>query len=633
MRTSPVALLLMGVAACTTSCATHEYQAAESGQAATGSLEAAMAAARQQAPEAEARRIWAGKEADASGAPSPDGTLLSYTDWTTLSLGVRDLRTGENRILVRGTDPSGLGGFPETSAFSSDGKRLAYRWIDKQGYDLRVIDVAGSEPRIVVPKSADIASIQPREWTADDREILVGIHRPDRTIQVGFANVATGELRVIRTFSWSDAVNASAALSRDGRYLALSVPSGKAPTAESDVVILTLDGSREVGRIVTPGVERIVGWAADGRLFYQSAPGGAGPGAAWPLFAVQMRDGKPAGSPQLVKSDMSRVLYTRLTSDGRLFYGILSGSYDVYVAGIDVASARVLSPAARASHRLVGFNQGIDWTADGRYAAYLVREGGAPRSPGVLTIRDQETGDARELRPDLEYINPAIRWSPDARKILVQGTDSKGRHGLYTIDAHSGEITSIVYGSPKGGVIHRPQWAPDGRSIYYAVFEPGQDFRIVHRKLESGAEREVFTREKLSAVFAVSDDGATLAVMQSDKDGIVISLVPAAGAQPRELLRLGSAERVSSITWSRDGKYVLFSKLDPTVRTGELWRVPVDGGTAQPVGLEMKNMTGLRMHPDGRRIGFTGGEAEFEVWVMDAAKPAASRARAGGSGR
>jgi Tol biopolymer transport system component len=262
----------------------------------TGSLSTALAAARQEA-EAEARRIWAGKETDFSGAPSPDGTLLSYTDWMAWSLGVRDLRTGENRILVRGGGPNEPSGFPETSAFSSDGKRLAYRWIEGKGVDLRVVDVAGSTPRVIVPKSADIAGIVPVEWTADDREILVQVGRPDRTFQVAFADVATGALRTIRTFHWGDAGGGSAALSRDGRYLALSIPTGDAANAESDVVILTRDGSREVARLNTSGIETVVGWAADGRLFYQSSRKGAADSAASPLFALQLHDGKPAGSP------------------------------------------------------------------------------------------------------------------------------------------------------------------------------------------------------------------------------------------------------------------------------------------------------------------------------------------------
>jgi len=611
MRTSHIALALIAVAGC----ATSEQRIGMSKQT-TASLATAMAAARQQAPEAEARRIWAGEGADASGAPSPDGTLLSYTDWMTLSLGVHDVRTGENRILVRGNP---TGGFPETSVFSSDGKRLAYRWIDGKGIYLHVVDVNGSAPRVVVPKSADIADIVPIDWSGDDREILVGVGRSDRSRQLAFADVATGALRTIRTFQWGDAGGGSAALSRDGRYLAVSIPAAAAPTTESDIVILTRDGSREVSRFTNPGIETVVGWAADGRLFYTLSRKGTADSAASPLFALHVRDGKPAGSPQMVKSDMSRVLYSHVTNDGRLFYGILSGSYDVYVAGVDAANARLLSPATRASHRLVGFNQGIDWTADGRYAAYLVREGAAPRSAGVLAIRDQERGDVRELRPELDYINAAIRWSPDAHLIAVQGTDAKGRLGLYTIDAQTGKATALVYGNPKGGVIHRPQWSADGRSIYYAVSDVDHpDFRIMRHEMADGSEHEVYSSAaKLSPTFALSGDGALLTVMEAGADSATISVVPTAGGQARPILRLAMSERISSLTWSRDGKFVLFSKLNAQKMTGELWRVALDGAAAQPLGLEMKNMSGLRMHPDGRRIGFTGGEAGMEVWVME----------------
>lgn len=615
MRAPSLAISLVILAAC----ARPESRFATSGQTATGTLAAALAQARQQAPEAEAQRIWADNGADASGAPSPDGKLLSYTDWSTLALGVRDLGTGLNRLLAREKDHAGGSGFPETSAFSNDGKRLAYRWINGTGHHLYVIDVAGSAPRLIVPTSPSIASIWPLEWTADDREILVGVTRPDRTLQLAFVNVSTGTLEAIRTFNWDEgaAGAGSATLSRDGRFLAMSMPAGSAPNLESDIVILTRDGSREISRLTRAGVEKVVGWGADGRLYYQWSDKATSQASS--LYAVQMRDGRTVGEPQLVKSDMSRALYVRITASGRLFYGILAGSYDVYVAGIDASNASVIAPPARASHRLVGFNQGIDWTADGRSSAYLVREGAAPRSPGILAIRDQETGDVRELRPDLEYINPAIRWSPDGRSIVAQGNDTKGRHGLFLIDPNSGKTTSILFANPKGGIVHRPQWSPDGRAIYYSVIEPGKKYRIQRRELDSGAEREVYTAADLSPSFALSEDGATLAVVQGFNDGSVISLVPSGGGAARELLRVPGPDRVASITWSRDGKQILFA-------TGAVWRVSVSGGPAQPIGLTMKSITGLRMHPDGRRLGFTGGEGQWEVWAMDTSPSSGSRA-------
>lgn len=609
MRMSSIAMLLALVSA---GCGRREPRLVLA-QTPKASLSSAIAEARQRAPEVQPQRIWADDETDGSGAPSRDGTLLSYTDWVKGALGIRDLRTGQNRLL---TTPTGFdGGFPETSAFSTDGKRLAYRWVDMSAHELRIVDVAGSQPRTIVGKSPDINTIVPIQWTSDDHEILVGIVRADRTAQLAYANVATGALRAIQTIPWGNYGAGSAVLSPDGRHLAMSVPAGKG-VDESDLVILTRAESRAVSRIERPGMERVVGWAADGRLFFQSTPRPSNAGSASSLFAVEMRDGKAVGTPEVVKSDMSRVLYPRLTDDGRLFYENITGSLDVYVASVDIANARALSPAARFTHRLVGFNQGIDWTRDGRQAAYLVREGAAPRSPGVVAIRDEQSGDVREIRPELRYINAAIRWSPDGSSILVQATDMKDRHGVYAIDARTGRLTPIAYGNPKGAVMHRPQWAPDGKSVYYVTLDPDYPApRVVHRQVASGEERVVYSAPQLRSQFALSDDGETLAVIEPTAGGNVINLVPAAGGQSRELLRL--PDRVSSVTFSRDGKHVLFAKSQTAGGESQIWRVPVQGGEASPLGLSLVNITGVRVHPDGRRIGYTGGTTQSELWVMD----------------
>ena len=41
------------------------------------------------------RQVWATPDSDNSGGPSPDGRYLSFTDWTTGDVSVRDLVTGE----------------------------------------------------------------------------------------------------------------------------------------------------------------------------------------------------------------------------------------------------------------------------------------------------------------------------------------------------------------------------------------------------------------------------------------------------------------------------------------------------------------------------------------------------------
>ena len=97
-------------------------------------------------------------------------------------------------------------------------------------------------------------------------------------------------------------------------------------------------------------------------------------------------------------------------------------------------------------------------------------------------------------------------------------------------------------------------------------------------------------------------------------------ILPIAGGSPRELLRVQPPEHIQpfSVDWTRDGQYLLFAKGKGSVQqSASLWRIPAKGGEPQPLGLTMKGLYGLRVHPDGRQIAFAAGEGKFEVWVME----------------
>ena len=51
----------------------------------------------------------------------------------------------------------------------------------------------------------------------------------------------------------------------------------------------------------------------------------------------------------------------------------------------------------------------------------------------------------------------------------------------------------------------------------------------------------------------------------------------------------------------------------------DLWRIPVNGGEPQKLDLSMRKLMHVRIHPDGRRIAFTGSSQpeKSEVWVME----------------
>src|SRR5262245_3234771 len=97
------------------------------------------------------RRVWTGRDVEISSV-SPDGHLLSFVDWGSGDLTIRNLASAENRRLTGNqswTSPS-FTGFAQSSKFSPDGKWIAYDWRNANtSYkgELRLIAVDGSVGR------------------------------------------------------------------------------------------------------------------------------------------------------------------------------------------------------------------------------------------------------------------------------------------------------------------------------------------------------------------------------------------------------------------------------------------------------------------------------------------------------
>jgi Tol biopolymer transport system component len=469
-------------------------------------------------------------------------------------------------------------------------------------------------------------------WTPDGKRLFVQFSSADDTESaLGFVDVADGTVLVARRFAAGTEYVRDAtmpALSPDGRYIAYEVAAADGGR-QRDIHVVAADGSRDEPVVRSTADERLLGWAPDGRILFGSERDGrAG------VWALRTRDGRADGAPELLKADVWGVLPMGFTRHGDFFYGVIAGGMDVYTAGVDPESGRLLSAPVVATHRRLGFNQGIDWSPDGRYAAYLIRLGAMPASRAVLAIRDERNGEVRELNPRLEYINPALSWSPDSRAVLAPAYDERREYGLYRIDAVTGGVERLV---SIDGVVHRPSWGPDGRSIFYyarlreRTGDRTPTARLVQHDLATGSSRDLVTGEDLDAT-AVSYDGALMAYVRGGprvESRLFVQGVR--GGEPRELVQVPPPGGIRTLTWSRDGRHVIYGLTDNWLEAPtELWRVPLDGGAPASLGLTRPGVSGLRMHPDGRRIGFSAGEIDVEVWVMEtaAAQPGAAN-RAG----
>ena len=567
---------------------------------------------------------------DLFGAVSPDGRFLTYTDWRTGDLAVRDLKTGEDRHL---TDKGSWDESEELalgSTVSPDGKQIAYGWRNQEGFfDLRVIGVDGSGARVLY-RNQEIPGCRPHDWSPDGRHILAGFRRKDRTYQIVLVSVADGSVQVVKTLDGRSPSVMS--FSPDGRYIAYDFPPQE-NSPDRDIFLLATDRSREIPLVEHPANDFVLGWAPDGKQFL-FASDRTGSQRAW---LIEVAEGKHLGDPKLVKPEISPVRGLGFTRDGSYYYccGAAGGPSlnDVYLVTLDPATDKLQAPKKLVSH--LGVRSSVAWSPDGRYLAYHKGGGPDPPHPFVLVVRSVESGKERRLRLNIGWSGKfQPHWSPDGRFLLAEARHA-GRRGVYRIDAQTGEVTPIVQ-APRC-CIEWPVWAHDGKVIFTRLTSEriGEPRSIVARDLETSREKELYRVVSPVGVshLAVSPDGQWLAFVWSDteKGLTALKVMPAAGGEPRELVELPAPRRgtfgtpVVGLAWTPDSRHIIYApSIAGQKQEFKLWRISAQGGEPEDLGLAIEGLVpgyGLSVHPDGRQIAFTAsptkGPQGDPIWVLE----------------
>lgn len=565
---------------------------------------------------------------------TPDGRYRFYVEEDgegSEHLFLRDLTTGETRRLTKGPGAAG------DNKMSPDGKQIAYAWAtEDRPIELRIVGIDGSEPRVFY-SNRDVLLLRVHEWSPDGKYVAATVFQKDRTSQLVLFSVADASVRVLRTqvlktlnssFRWN-----RMSFSPDGRFVAynLSPQGGWHPR---DILAIPVEGGPEIP-LVQHQANRLLGWTPDGRgvLFASDRSG------HWDLWDIQVSDGQPRGSPELVKpnfgSFIDGVWFTSLgfTRDGSYYYKVWVREIELYLATLDPAKNRLRGPTKLASH--VGYRTSPEWSRDGRYLAYAWGRGTASE-PFILGIRSAKTGEERRLRLDglIRHGGHGFdpRWSPDGRFILADARERDyagplmDSQGLYRIDVQTGSFTPLVQTTAAIAGIDSPVWSPDGR----AIFERRPPPRIVTRDLETGEEKELYRAVPPAQVhhwptsnLAVSPNGQRLAFVWTDAKNVerttALMVLSTAGGEPRELLRAQAPEGISVPAWTPDSRHIIYARsVVGEKRKFELWRISAEGGEPQKLGLVMEGLEpfGLSVHPDGKRIAFTAGTEREEVWVL-----------------
>ena len=527
------------------------------------------------------RSWWSGPEVTLLGSPSRNGKLLSFADPVTGALGVRDLVAGTSRFIA--TRPAGSHEFAYFSAFSPDASKIAYAWFNDKGfYELRIISTSGEGQPFIAYRNEEAGFVQPCAWTPDGKQVLTMLFRRDNISQITLIPAAGGAPRVLRSLNWVYPKKMD--ISPDGRWIVYDnfAVEGK---PERTIFVLSLDGTQERRLIETPGDYLFPLWAPDGnRILFAGDNGGP-----QELFTLDVEEGKSIGQPRPLTGALGRIIPLGLSVSQELFYGVRTGSPDVYI------------DSRRIPTRFAGRNTAPAWSPDGKQLAYLSRRGteNFGEQARVIVIMDLVSGNEREIAAPLAHMERVV-WSPNGLSLLISGSDGKGRAGLFTVRVEDGATTalSVEHDAPFRGF--EGVWSRDGKSVYYLYGET----ELRQRRLTDGAE-ETILRTAAMQHLAINKTGDTIAV------GIGGSAIRMTPLQPGIVARLLPFPDLTELAWGNE----LYAG-----RGEKLWVVPLDGTPPRQIPAAKGRLPGISPSPGGESIAFAAGREQAEIQSLQLRK-------------
>lgn len=563
-----------------------------------------------------ARQLWNSDQLRPESV-SRDGRLVSFFT-KTANMGVHDLHTGETRTLTQYGDWDLLRGSVGVTRMSPDGRSVAFSASTQRGTELRVIRSDGTNPAALF-RSEERGWVTPHDWTPDSRQILCTVTAPVNEpgqparsrVDLLLIAVPSGDVRKVKQDAGFQGGRLAMAISPDGRWIGYS-------TLSTPVRVMSIDGSVDTQITSGPGSDRTAGWSPDGKhlVFASDRSGSNG------LYRIAMQGGKAAGAPELVRLITASNLLG-LDSRGTLYYLDNPSSTDAYIAGLDAAGGRFTSEPARVTKRFEGRNAAPVWSPDGgKLAWFALRD----QSISTVVIRDLASGQEREL---MTQIPAALRLSPSwlsgGNEILLATLDQKST--LYKMDTGTGAAVKLRGDLVGGGGVFKPSWSEDGSKIYRVdsasihVWDAGsQEEKLLFKDPVASYVREITPSPDGSRIAYVAHQDS--AKDSSDFYGSVhIKILDVASGQTRELVQVRPAWWGRMMTWTPDGKYLVYATEWYAGRSDEptrLWVVPAAGGTPKQLGGEFKRRVfGLTVSPDGKQLGFDVTDFHNELWALE----------------
>ena len=161
-----------------------------------------------------------------------------------------------------------------------------------------------------------------------------------------------------------------------------------------------------------------------------------------------------------------------------------------------------------------GWYRGVELSPDGSQIAAHQHDGDG----GDIWVMDQARGTKARFTFDASQDNSSPAWSRDGGRIAYASLRA-GKWGLYVKSSNGTGNEERVYESPAGDVlaIQPLSWAPQGRSVLFAVFNRTTQWDVWLLSLSEGLKAEPLLQEPtVERHGQISPDGKWLAYMSRE---------------------------------------------------------------------------------------------------------------------
>lgn len=312
-------------------------------------------------------------------------------------------------------------------------------------------------------------------------------------------------------------------------------------------------------------------------------------------------------------SQSNNVLFAHITPDGK---SIAYTSIDddegrsLWIRRVDDKNALQLLPSRR-----VQFWGGITLSPDGTQIYYIAAEPDAKH--GTLYRISSLGGAPRRLA---ETVNDLGSLSPDGTRVLYVRYGDRQMQ-LLSANAADGSDERVIYSASAVNYIFRdPQFALDGKSIFFIKFEKidGEEFwSLVEIPAAAGGEERVILplRKPRIAEIVVLRDGSGLLVNSTDANSNLQQLFHVSLPEGIETRITNDLHHYVGISISDDGKTIVTAQRNTAK---DIWTASAaDINNARKLSNESNVNVNAVWTPDGRIVFDALDNNRPHIWIMN----------------